>query len=217
MLGLALERQGARLARLQVLLEIDVAREPPAADPEQRHRHQRPGKRGEQRAAHAEQPRQHAPDPEHQADARRRVRAGADQPRRARPVERKQVPLQGRRDEQERGAHQHPDRQRHQVEAEAALQGEHRHHDDRDRKQPPGCRQPRHGLREHPRERQHVAGPGGHGDEDTIAHRPASRDHDTARDEILELAGVRYDPELVAVFHGLDRAAWRAVAEQHPG
>lgn len=45
----------------------------------------------------------------------------------------------------------------------------------------------------------------------------ARRDHDTARDEILELAGVRYDPELVAVFGGLDRAAWRAVAEQHPG
>ncbi|HEX3478596.1 MAG TPA: HD domain-containing phosphohydrolase [Kofleriaceae bacterium] len=51
---------------------------------------------------------------------------------------------------------------------------------------------------------------------DDVGYR-ACRDHDTARDEILELAGVRYDPELVAVFRGLDRAAWRAVAEQHPG
>ena len=51
---------------------------------------------------------------------------------------------------------------------------------------------------------------------DDVGYR-ARRDHDIARDEILELASVRYDPELAAVFRGLDRAAWRAVAEQHPG
>ena len=34
---------------------------------------------------------------------------------------------------------------------------------------------------------------------------------------IIALAGARYDPELVAVFRGLDREAWRAVAERHTG
>ncbi len=51
---------------------------------------------------------------------------------------------------------------------------------------------------------------------DDVGYR-ACRDHDTARDEILGLAGVRHDPERVAVFRGLDRAAWRAVAALHPG
>ncbi len=39
----------------------------------------------------------------------------------------------------------------------------------------------------------------------------ASRDHDAARDELSELAGVRYDPELVALFRAIDPAEWRAV------
>lgn len=45
-----------------------------------------------------------------------------------------------------------------------------------------------------------------------VAYR-AQRDHDAAHAEMLELAGVRYDPDLVRIFHGLDRGAWRAVAE----
>jgi len=43
----------------------------------------------------------------------------------------------------------------------------------------------------------------------------ASRDHEAARDEMCELAGIRYDPDLVAIFRSLDPAAWRAVHE-HP-
>jgi HD-GYP domain-containing protein (c-di-GMP phosphodiesterase class II) len=42
---------------------------------------------------------------------------------------------------------------------------------------------------------------------DDVGYR-ASRDCDAARAEILELAGVRYDPELVAVFARLDPVAW---------
>jgi putative two-component system response regulator len=50
---------------------------------------------------------------------------------------------------------------------------------------------------------------------DDVGYR-ARRDHATARDELIELAGVRYDPELVAIFAALDPAAWRAVADDHP-
>jgi HD-GYP domain-containing protein (c-di-GMP phosphodiesterase class II) len=39
----------------------------------------------------------------------------------------------------------------------------------------------------------------------------ARRDHDAARDEIIELAGVRYDPELVAIFRAIDPHEWRAI------
>ena len=46
---------------------------------------------------------------------------------------------------------------------------------------------------------------------DDVGYR-AGRDHDAARDEICELAGVRYDPELVAIFAGLDPVAWRELA-----
>lgn len=44
---------------------------------------------------------------------------------------------------------------------------------------------------------------------DDVGYR-ACRDHGAARDEILELAGIRYDPELVAIFRAIDPAAWRA-------
>jgi HD-GYP domain-containing protein (c-di-GMP phosphodiesterase class II) len=42
-------------------------------------------------------------------------------------------------------------------------------------------------------------------------------DHDVARAEIVALAGVRYDPELVAIFARLDRGRWRAVADDDAG
>ncbi len=51
---------------------------------------------------------------------------------------------------------------------------------------------------------------------DDVGYR-ARRDHDAARDELCELAGVRYDPELVAVFQRIDPHAWRAVAEPDAG
>jgi HD-GYP domain-containing protein (c-di-GMP phosphodiesterase class II) len=41
-------------------------------------------------------------------------------------------------------------------------------------------------------------------------------EHEAAREEILRLAGVRYDPDLVALFARLDRGAWRAVADCDP-
>jgi response regulator RpfG family c-di-GMP phosphodiesterase len=47
---------------------------------------------------------------------------------------------------------------------------------------------------------------------DDVGYR-ARRDHDAAYDEIVELAGVRYDPELVAIFRGIDRATWCGVYE----
>ncbi len=47
---------------------------------------------------------------------------------------------------------------------------------------------------------------------DDVGYR-AQRDHDAAYAEMLELAGVRYDPDLVGIFRGLDRGAWRAVAD----
>lgn len=46
---------------------------------------------------------------------------------------------------------------------------------------------------------------------DDVGYR-ASRDHDVARAEIVELAGVRYDPELVAIWRSLDHLRWQAVA-----
>jgi response regulator RpfG family c-di-GMP phosphodiesterase len=45
---------------------------------------------------------------------------------------------------------------------------------------------------------------------DDVGYR-ARRDHDAARDEIIELAGVRYDPELVAIFSRIDTQLWRAI------
>jgi response regulator RpfG family c-di-GMP phosphodiesterase len=48
---------------------------------------------------------------------------------------------------------------------------------------------------------------------DDVGYR-AARGHDGAYDEILELSGVRYDPELVAIFRGIDRFAWRAVMDE---
>lgn len=41
----------------------------------------------------------------------------------------------------------------------------------------------------------------------------ASRGHAAARAEIVELAGVRYDPELVAIWRTLDEARWDAVLD----
>ncbi len=49
---------------------------------------------------------------------------------------------------------------------------------------------------------------------DDVGYR-AHRDHGDARAEIVELAGVRYDPELVARFAAIDPAAWCAVADEH--
>jgi HD-GYP domain-containing protein (c-di-GMP phosphodiesterase class II) len=48
---------------------------------------------------------------------------------------------------------------------------------------------------------------------DDVGYR-ARRDHDAAHAELLELAGIRYDPELVRIFHGLDRGAWLAIADE---
>lgn len=45
---------------------------------------------------------------------------------------------------------------------------------------------------------------------DDVGYR-ARRDHDAARDEIIELAGVRYDPDLVGIFRGIDKQVWRAI------
>jgi HD-GYP domain-containing protein (c-di-GMP phosphodiesterase class II) len=39
-------------------------------------------------------------------------------------------------------------------------------------------------------------------------------DHGTAFDEIVSLAGIRYDPELVAIFRRLDRGAWCAIVDE---
>jgi len=47
---------------------------------------------------------------------------------------------------------------------------------------------------------------------DDVGYR-ARRDHDAAHDEIIELAGVRYDPELVAIFRGIDGSTWCGVYE----
>jgi cyclic di-GMP phosphodiesterase len=47
---------------------------------------------------------------------------------------------------------------------------------------------------------------------DDVGYR-ARRGHDAARDEIVELAGVRYDPELVAVWRAIDARRWEAVFE----
>ena len=47
---------------------------------------------------------------------------------------------------------------------------------------------------------------------DDVGYR-AQRDHDAAHAELLELAGIRYDPELVRIFGALDRGLWRAVAD----
>ena len=46
---------------------------------------------------------------------------------------------------------------------------------------------------------------------DDVGYR-ASRDHDAARAELIELAGIRYAPELVAAWRGLDERRWQAVA-----
>lgn len=45
---------------------------------------------------------------------------------------------------------------------------------------------------------------------DDVGYR-ACRDHEAAREEIIELAGVRYDPELVAIFRAIDVVEWREV------
>jgi response regulator RpfG family c-di-GMP phosphodiesterase len=46
---------------------------------------------------------------------------------------------------------------------------------------------------------------------DDVGYR-ARRDHDAARGELVELAGVRYDPELVAAWQTIDARRWQAVA-----
>lgn len=48
---------------------------------------------------------------------------------------------------------------------------------------------------------------------DDVGYR-ASRDHDAARAEIIELAGVRYDPELVEIWRRIDQRRWEAVAHE---
>lgn len=45
---------------------------------------------------------------------------------------------------------------------------------------------------------------------DDVGYR-ACRDHDAARAEIIEVASVRYDPELVAIWRSIDRARWEGV------
>ena len=50
---------------------------------------------------------------------------------------------------------------------------------------------------------------------DDVGYR-ARRDHDAARAELIELAGVRYDPELVAIWRTIDPARWRAAGEDEP-
>lgn len=45
---------------------------------------------------------------------------------------------------------------------------------------------------------------------DDVGYR-ACRGHDAARDELLELADVRYDPELVTIWRTIDAQRWRAV------
>jgi len=45
---------------------------------------------------------------------------------------------------------------------------------------------------------------------DDVGYR-AQRGHAAAREELLELAGVRYDPELVAIWRAIDDARWEAV------
>jgi HD-GYP domain-containing protein (c-di-GMP phosphodiesterase class II) len=50
---------------------------------------------------------------------------------------------------------------------------------------------------------------------DDVGYR-TSRDHEAARDEVIELAGVRYDPELVDVWRRIDRARWEAVLAEEP-
>jgi HD-GYP domain-containing protein (c-di-GMP phosphodiesterase class II) len=43
----------------------------------------------------------------------------------------------------------------------------------------------------------------------------APRDHDEARAEVVELAGVRYDPELVAIWRTIDPARWRSIHDAY--
>ena len=45
---------------------------------------------------------------------------------------------------------------------------------------------------------------------DDVGYR-AARGHEAARAELIELAGVRYDPELIAVWRALDVRRWQAV------
>jgi len=46
---------------------------------------------------------------------------------------------------------------------------------------------------------------------DDVGYR-AARDHDSARAELVSLAVVRYDPELVAIWQTIDAQRWQAVA-----
>lgn len=48
---------------------------------------------------------------------------------------------------------------------------------------------------------------------DDVGYR-AARDHAAAREEMIELAGIRYDPDLIAIFAKLDLAAWHAISER---
>jgi HD-GYP domain-containing protein (c-di-GMP phosphodiesterase class II) len=45
---------------------------------------------------------------------------------------------------------------------------------------------------------------------DDVGYR-AQRGHEAARAELIELAGVRYDPELVAIWRGIDARRWETV------
>ncbi|MGE5183628.1 MAG: HD-GYP domain-containing protein [Acidobacteriota bacterium] len=47
---------------------------------------------------------------------------------------------------------------------------------------------------------------------DDVAYR-AQRDDAAAREELIELAGIRYDAELVAIWRAIDAARWRAIAD----
>jgi HD-GYP domain-containing protein (c-di-GMP phosphodiesterase class II) len=42
----------------------------------------------------------------------------------------------------------------------------------------------------------------------------AHRDHEVARAELIELAGARYDPELVAIWRAIDEGRWLAVSDE---
>jgi hypothetical protein len=50
---------------------------------------------------------------------------------------------------------------------------------------------------------------------DDVGYR-ASRGHAAACAELIELAGIRYDPELVAMWRRLDTERWEAVAHDGP-
>ena len=142
-LGLALQRLAAGALLPQVLLEVDVAREPPAADPEQRDADREARLRGQERGVRAHEIGERAADaedhggadagvdedPQHVADERRRERGDA----RRGAVHRKERTPQRGAHEQEASAHEQRQRHREGVAAVRVLDDGERHDDERDR------------------------------------------------------------------------------------